>query len=437
MRELAAAALLLLALAVGALAPTIWPDETGSRTLAAATPARSASAQNLPSWRGRDGGTGFVVCGSNDTWRRPSVTAENAHLAADPRYRDQRVDDASPAAMTFAASVLLYDGAGNSSRAGLATLSGLWTDPAIGGTGCSSAEPQVWLFGYTPVSFSGSPGVAELRVRESPGYRMVVVTGAIGTDLVVVGESGKMAVFDTKAWLGPTPTPAPKRTATPQGMPSSASTFPITDRPLELALPGCEISPPQRHADDQGAVWTVQCGSARANLAISVAATRQGWSHIAGPPIGVGIQTYGKGKLSMQLAYRLDGPAYSDAVIVVQYSRPFAQGGDTSDLPPLAYLRIPTGLELPSGCVWRDVPAGFTSDGAYKIAFACDVLSASEIRGAFHRSLLAQGWRAENGGFGFMNYAKDDLRLVANFVNDKAEPSETPWVVESLCCFGP
>jgi len=139
----------------------------------------------------------------------------------------------------------------------------------------------------------------------------------------------------------------------------------------------------------------------------------------------------------MQLAYRLDGPAYSDAVIVVQYSRPFAQGGDTSDLPPLAYLRIPTGLELPDGCVWRDAPAGFTSDGAYKIAFACEVLPATEIRGAFHRSLLAQGWRAENGGFGFMNYAKDDLRLVANFVNEKAEPSETPWVVESLCCFGP
>jgi hypothetical protein len=437
MRELAAAALLLLALVVGALAPTIWPDKAGSGALAAATPARSAGAQQLPSWRGRDGGAGFVVCGSNDTWRRPSVAEENAHLGADPRYRDQRVDDASPAAMTFAASVLLYDGAGNSSRAGLATLSGLWTDPEIGGRGCSSAEPQVWLFGYTPVSFGGGPGIAELRVRESPGYRMVVVTGAIGTDLVVVGESGKIAVLDTRAWLGPTPTPAPKRTATPSEMPSPASTFPMTDRPLELALPGCEISPQERHADGQGAVWTVQCGSARANLAISVVATRQGWSHIAGPPIGVGFQTYGKGTLSMQLAYRLDGPAYSDPVIIMQYSRPFAQGGDTPDLPPLAYLRVPTGFELPAGCGWKDAPAGFTSDGAYEIAFACQALPASEIRGAFHRALLAQGWRAENGGFGFTNYAKDDLRLVANFVDGMAEASETPWVVESLCCFGP
>jgi hypothetical protein len=436
MRELAAAALLLLALVVGALAPKIWADATGSGTLAAATPARSPGAQKLASWRGRDGGTGFVVCGSSDTWRRPSVAEENAHLAADPRYRDQRVDDASPAAMTFAASALLYDGAGNSSRAGLATLSGLWADPRIGGAGCSSAEPQVWLFGYTPVSFSGSPGIGELRVREAPGYRMVVVTGEIGTDLVVVGESGKIAVFDTKAWLGPTPTPAPKRTATPPETPSPTSTFPISDRPLELALPGCEISPQQRHADGQGAVWTVQCGSARANLAISVAATRQGWSHIAGPPIGVGIQTYGKGKLSMQLAYRLDEPAYSDPVIVVQYSRPFAQGGATSDLPPLAYLRVPTGFDLPTDCEWAANPVGFTSDGAYEMAFSCRGLPTAEIRAAFHRTLLAQGWRAENGGFGFTNYAKDDLRLVANFVNGMAEASETPWVVESLCCFG-
>ena len=108
------------------------------------------------------------------------------------------------------------------------------------------------------------------------------------------------------------------------------------------------------------------------------------------------MQTYAKGKLSMQLAYRLDGPAYADPIIVVQYSRPFAQGADTSDLRPLAYLRVPTGFDLPIGCVWTTNPAGFTSDGAYEMAFACQGLPAAEIRGAFHRSLLAQGWRAEN-----------------------------------------
>jgi hypothetical protein len=168
-----------------------------------------------------------------------------------------------------------------------------------------------------------------------------------------------------------------------------------------------------------------------------VIATKQGWSHVAGPPIGVGMQTYVKGTLSMQLAYRLDGPAYSDPIVLVQYSRLFAQGGDTSDLPPLAYLRVPTGFDLPAGCVWREGPVGFTSDGAYELAFTCQTLPAAEIRGAFHRTLLAQGWRAENGGFGFTNYAKDDLRLTAMFANSNAEPSERPWVFEAICCFGP
>lgn len=439
MREVAAAALLLLALVVGALAPKIWPDETQSRVLASATPTLSPTTQTLPSWRGRDGGAGFVVCGSSDTWRRPSVAEENAHLAADPRYRDQRVDDASFSARTFAASALLYDGAGNSSRAGLATLSGLWADPQIGGTGCTSAEPQVWLIGYEPVSYTGSPGVAELRVREAPGYRMVVVTGEIGTDLVVFGgPGGKMAVFDTKAWLGPTQIPASKRPATPPGAPTPAATFPITDRPLELALPGaCQVSPQTRHTDGLGAVWTVQCGSAEANLAVAVAAMRQGWSHVAGPPIGVGMQTYVKGKLSMQLAYRLDGPAYSDPIVVVQYSRPFAQGADLSAPNPNAYVRVPTGFDLPAGCVWGDAPAGFTSDGAYKIPFACTGMKPDQIQLAFTRALQSQGWRVDNGGFGFLTYAKDDLRVTATFANAKAEPSETPWVVESLCCFAP
>jgi len=139
----------------------------------------------------------------------------------------------------------------------------------------------------------------------------------------------------------------------------------------------------------------------------------------------------------MQLGYRLDGPAYSDPFVLVQYSRPFAQGADTSDRTPLAYLRVPAGFDLATGCAWKDGPVGFTSDGAYEIAFACDNLAAADIRGAFHRTLLAQGWRAENGGFGFTNYAKDDLRLTAMFADSNAGPSETPWVVEAICCFGP
>ena len=438
MRELAAAAVLLLGLVVGALAPRLWPESVKSAALASGAPVAP------PSWHGKDSGTGFVVCGSSDTWTRPALDEQNAHLAADPRYARLRADDSYSEAWTpFRIGASLYDGSGLSARIDLIVLTGMWTDPHIGGNaaGCTSIEPQIWLVGYAPVKYAAEDrDYGFLSVMPAPGYRMVVLTGVIRPGLVVAAGT-KLGVFQMPtAAITPTPTPFPKPTAmfTASASPVPPAPFPMTDRPLELALPSaCQVSPQTRHADGLGAAWTVQCGSARANLSVSVAATKQGWSHIAGPPIGVGMQTYAKGKFSMQLAYRLDGPGYADPIIVVQYSRPFAQGADTSDLRPLAYLRVPTGFDLPIGCVWTTNPAGFTSDGAYEMAFACQGLPAAEIRGAFHRSLLAQGWRAENGGFGFTNYAKDDLRLMADFVNGNAEPSETPWVVESLCCFGP
>lgn len=233
-----------------------------------------------------------------------------------------------------------------------------------------------------------------------------------------------------------TPKPVPKPTANfAQGHP--AATFPTTDRPLDLVLPAaCRILTQTRHSDGFGAVWTVQCGSATANLSVAVAAMRQGWSHMQGPPIGVGMQTYAKGTLSMQLAYRLDGPAYSDPFVLVQYSRPFAAGGE-SPASPLAYLRAPTGFDLPAGCAWGQAPAGFTNDGAYRLPFSCTGIQPDQIQAAFTGAMESQGWRIDNGGFGFLNYTKDDLRLTAIFANEKAEPSETPWVVEALCCFRP
>jgi hypothetical protein len=233
-----------------------------------------------------------------------------------------------------------------------------------------------------------------------------------------------------------TPRPVPKPTVSP-AQPSQAASFPTTDRPVELVLPAaCRILTHTRHGDGLGAAWTVQCGSAMANLSVTVAAMRQGWSHMQGPPLGVGLQTYAKGSLSMQLAYRLDGPAYSDPFVLVQYSRPFATGGE-SPASRLAYLRVPTGFDLPAGCTWGQAPAGFTSDGAYKLPFACPGIEPDEIQAAFTRALQRQGWRVENGGFGFLDYARDDLRLTVTFANDRAEPSATPWVVEALCCFQP
>jgi hypothetical protein len=436
MRELAAAALLLLALAVGALAPKIWPDIATSDALASGAPVAP------PSWYGRDGGTGFVVCGSSDTWTRPTLDDQNAHLASDPRYARVRADDSHSEAWTpFRVGASFYDGSGLSTRIDLIALTGMWSDPHIGATaaGCTSAEPQIWLVGYTPTTyFADNPQMAMLRVTPASGYRMVVLTGVIRPELVVVSGT-KLGVFPMPAnAITPTPKPAPKATLTPPSPASLPSTFPITDRPLELVLPeACQISAQMRHTDGLGAVWTVQCGSAEANLAVAVAAMRQGWSHVAGPPIGVGMQTYVKGKLSMQLAYRLDGPAYSDPIVVVQYSRPFAQGADLSAPNPNAYVRVPTGFDLPAGCVWGEAPAGFTTDGGYKIPFTCSGITADQIQLAFTRALQSQGWNVDNGGFGFLTYAKDGLRVTATFANAKAEPSENPWVVESLCCFAP
>jgi hypothetical protein len=450
MRELAAAALLLLALAVGALAPRIWPDETQSGALASGRPGASgplatvaSTAFAAVSWKGKDGGTGYVGCGSTDNWSRPTVVEQNAHLAADPRYAGMRADDPkSDASAKFEAPVLLYDGSTVSARVDLVALTGMWTDPHIGGNaiGCTSTEPQVWLIGYEPVSFRGSPGVAELGVRQAPGYRMVILTGEIGTDLVVFGgPGGKIAAFDTRALRGPTPTPALKATPTLNAIPSPDPVFPITDRPVGFALPAaCQIQRWGRHVDDMGATWVVQCGSAQANLAVAVAAITQGWSRMEGPPIGVGIQVYMKGTLSMQLAYRLDGPGFSEPFSLVQYSRPFAQGAAVSRPSANAYLRVPTGFDLPTGCLWKEASVGFTDEGAYRLPFTCPALKPDEIQATFTRAIEAQGWQVGNGGFGFLTYAKGDLRLTATFTTaKKAESSDVPWVVESLCCYAP
>src|SRR5207245_553967 len=119
-RELAAAAVLLVIIAVGALAPILWQPEAESTVLASGTPRPTtaptiAASLGPPSWHGRDGGVGFVVCGSSDTWTRPSMAIENAHLTADARYRGTQAGDDSQAGRLFRAAATLYDGSGASS----------------------------------------------------------------------------------------------------------------------------------------------------------------------------------------------------------------------------------------------------------------------------------------------------------------------------------
>lgn len=441
MRELAAASLLLLALAVGALAPKLWPEDAvgalgSGRPIASGTLATVASASFAAvSWKGKDGGSGYVVCGGADGWSRPTIAEQNARLASDPRYARMRADDpGSDAWAPFRANAVFYDGASLSMRIDLVAFTGLWTDPHIGGNavGCTSAEPQVWLFGYAPTKYrSDDRDFAYLEVVPARGYRMVVLTGTI-RPRVVVAANVKLAVLEMPSiQTAPAPTPLPDATLPPVFTPR-----PTSDPPHDLVLPaGCRILAGGAHQDDQGATWTVQCGSARANLSVAVAAIRQGWIHLAGPPIGVGLQGYQKGKVTMQLAYRLDGPAYSDSFQLVQYWRPYSAGGP-GPANPLAYLRVPTGFDLPAGCVWRDAPAGFTPEGAYKLPFECPALQGGQSLAAVAGAIQWQGWRESGGVPGALDYAKDDLRLTIGFSSTKSGAVDRMWVVEALCCFG-
>ena len=104
-------------------------------------------------------------------------------------------------------------------------------------------------------------------------------------------------------------------------------------------------------------------------------------------------------------------------------------------LPGCMYTRhVECGQVVSCGAV--EGGTAVTNDGAYKLPFACPDLRPAEIQPTFNRTLQAQGWHVDNGGFGFLTYAKDDLRLTASFADEKAEPSQTPWVVEAFCCFG-
>jgi len=98
----------------------------------------------------------------------------------------------------------------------------------------------------------------------------------------------------------------------------------------------CAIESVGRHSDDLGMTWRVQCGSAATNLEVAPAAIAQGWKLADGnPPIGVGLQNYSKNGIWMQIAYRLDGPAFADPFVIVQTLRP---GIGTYDTTPHDFM---------------------------------------------------------------------------------------------------
>jgi len=295
-----------------------WDRTYGnSATTPTPTPAprRSAPSPSTPISRAYDvsqalaTGHGFAVCGASDSWTRPSAQEETARLDADPRYRGVRVDDGSPAARQFQAPAVLYDGAGNSSRAGIIAQTGLWSDPRISGTGCQTKEQQVWLFSYAPDSYEVIDGAtAALNVHPQPGYRMVVITGDPRRTLVVFGQDRKLELLTMDV-------PAAVPAASPP------PSFPATAQPLELTLPAsCQIVSSYRHTDEQANTWYVQCGAGKVNVAVPSEATQQGWTLI-GNDAPDGTYVLHKGALWMQIFFRRDGPGIEDPLGILQTYR--------------------------------------------------------------------------------------------------------------------
>jgi len=316
-RDLLAGLFALAALILIAVAPS-WERTYGS-SATSPTPTlapRSSAPAATPISRAYDvsqalaTGPGFAVCGASDTWTRPSLQEEMARLDAAPRYRGVRVDDGSPAARQFQAPAVLYDGAGNSSRAGIVAQTGLWSDPRIGGNGCQTKEQQVWLFGYAPDSYEVIDGAcAVLNVHPQPGYRMVVITGEPRRALVVFGGDRKLELLTMEV-----PVAAPAASPLPS--------FPANAWPLEFTLPAsCAVTSSYRHSDELGNTWYVQCGAGKVNVSVPSEATRQGWTLI-GNDAPDGTYLLRKGALWMQIFFRRDGPGIEDPFGILQTYRP-------------------------------------------------------------------------------------------------------------------
>jgi hypothetical protein len=327
MRDLWVGALALVALILVAVAPSWERTHGNSVTTPTATSARSAQPIATPISRSFDPsgalaiGPGFAVCGANDTWRRPSVQEQSARVATDPRYRDLHFDDNSPSARQFHSVALLYDGSGSSSRAGLVMASGLWSDPRISGTGCSTKEQQVWLFGYAPDSYQVFDGAtAALNVHAQPGYRMVVIIGTPRRALVVLGEGQKLELLTMEVSVSSPAAPA-------------VGAFPVSARPLDLTLPAsCAMTSSHRHADDLGNTWYVQCGAGKVNVSVPGDAASQGWT-LVGADAPDGTHLFHKGSLWMQIFFRRDGAGIEDPFGILQTYRTLTPGAPVTPGP--------------------------------------------------------------------------------------------------------
>lgn len=169
-----------------ALVAVVAAGDVGAARDGSAEPV-SASTTAAPRVSATGSGPGFAICGASDEWRRPSESAERAHLGVGTLFDRLWIDDGAPAPEEFRAPAVLYDGRAASALMSIVERSGLWS--AWPAPTCWTQQPQVFLFGYEPIRYdAASTGEAELRVRPAPGYRMVALTGPIRPRIRVLGH---------------------------------------------------------------------------------------------------------------------------------------------------------------------------------------------------------------------------------------------------------
>jgi hypothetical protein len=136
----------------------------------------------------------FEVCYENETWERPTVADEAAHIGAVPRYKNVRVDDESFEAKFFRQVAYLWDTKASSAGGDLVALSGLWSDPDLPGARCPTE--RVVLIGYAP---TGLGVIAEseelLDVAPARGYRLLTIAGPRPSRVVVRSANRTLAEF--------------------------------------------------------------------------------------------------------------------------------------------------------------------------------------------------------------------------------------------------
>jgi hypothetical protein len=450
-REVAAATLLLVVLAGGALAPALWQNASGGAALASGGPL-STQSPAPPSWKARDSGLGFVVCAKDDVWSRPSLADENAHLAADPRYAGVRADDSHSMAWSpFHMGAVLYEGSSSADQ--LIALTGLWRDPRIAAAtaACASAEPQVWLMGYAASSYWADDRlISELRVVPASGYQLVVITGPIRPRLVVA-DNMKVAVLQMPAAaLTPTPTPPPKPSISrplPTVQPyTPAPSMPVAATPVGLVLPRPCVATEPTHSRDGVTItvspgnvvtpsstmtWVVRCPNTKTDLIpglIRPAFFAQGW--LEGQLLSGGVHEFFKDDLEMDVRFQDPAGFPTDRILM-------AERYVCCSVPTPPPSPAPIAFVLPRGCgIYANgigIRTGQNGETIHWIA-TCPPMRADDLAVAFAANVVAQGWAPRDWTPRRATYRHPmrDIELVLEFSDGYVWFAETGTVIAAL-----